>query len=146
MKSFVTYEGSICFAMRFMFDCNIVGGNWIEVLAGRYKKTLKNISYCQLEFDCQYPNAWKHTEIYLYKTYYGWHYFIYSVEYIFLDTLESFSNLVTHVPEGEFTKMAPFRILSFDIECPVRGTQFPQATHDPVIQVLFVPVPFILFL
>ncbi|WOG82089.1 hypothetical protein DCAR_0101250 [Daucus carota subsp. sativus] len=99
MKSFVTYEGSICFAMRFMFDCNIVGGNWIEVLAGRYKKTLKNISYCQLEFDCH------------------------------------FSDLVTHVPEGEFTKMAPFRILSFDIECPVRGTQFPQATHDPVIQV-----------
>ncbi|WOG82090.1 hypothetical protein DCAR_0101251 [Daucus carota subsp. sativus] len=99
MKSFVTYESNILFALRFMIDCNIVGGNWIEVLTGKYKKTAKNLSYCQLEFDCL------------------------------------FSNLVSHVPEGEYSKMAPFRILSFDIECAGRKGLFPEPTHDPVIQV-----------
>ncbi|MCI03934.1 DNA polymerase delta catalytic subunit, partial [Trifolium medium] len=52
MKSFMTYESNVLFALRFMIDCNIVGGNWIEIPVGKYKKTTKNLSYCQLEFDC----------------------------------------------------------------------------------------------
>ncbi|XP_022734015.1 DNA polymerase delta catalytic subunit-like isoform X2 [Durio zibethinus] len=99
MKSFMTYESNVLFALRFMIDCNIVGGNWIEIPAGKYKKTEKNLSYCQLEFDCLY------------------------------------SELISHAPEGEFSKMAPFRILSFDIECAGRKGHFPEPTHDPVIQV-----------
>ncbi|EFH55242.1 hypothetical protein ARALYDRAFT_901429 [Arabidopsis lyrata subsp. lyrata] len=43
------------FDLRFMIDCNIVGGNWIEVPCGKYKKMSKPLSYCQLEFDCLYP-------------------------------------------------------------------------------------------
>lgn len=31
--------------------------------------------------------------------------------------------------------MAPFRILSFDIECAGRKGHFPEPTQDPVIQV-----------
>jgi DNA polymerase delta subunit 1 len=31
--------------------------------------------------------------------------------------------------------MAPFRILSFDIECAGRKGHFPEPTHDPVIQI-----------
>ncbi|KAM3750541.1 hypothetical protein ACB098_04G044200 [Castanea mollissima] len=99
MKSFMTYESNVLFALRFMIDCNIVGGNWIEVPAGKYKKTAKNLSYCQLEFDCLY------------------------------------SDLISHAPEGEFSKMAPFRVLSFDIECAGRKGHFPEPNHDPVIQV-----------
>jgi DNA polymerase delta subunit 1 len=57
VKSFITYESNVLFALRFMIDRNIVGGNWIEVLAGKYKKTSKNLSYCQLEFDCLYPHV-----------------------------------------------------------------------------------------
>lgn len=38
-----------------MIDCNIVGGNWIEVPAGSYRKVIKSMSYCQLEVDCLYP-------------------------------------------------------------------------------------------
>ncbi|XP_034213465.1 DNA polymerase delta catalytic subunit isoform X2 [Prunus dulcis] len=98
MKSFMTYESNVLFALRFMIDCKIVGGNWIEVPAGRYK-TAKHSSYCQLEFDCL------------------------------------FSDLISHAPEGEFSKMAPFRILSFDIECAGRKGHFPEPTHDPVIQI-----------
>ncbi|GAB4835573.1 DNA polymerase delta catalytic subunit [Ancistrocladus abbreviatus] len=99
MKSFLTYESNVLFALRFMIDCNIVGGNWIDVRAGKYMKTVKTLSYCQLEFDCLY------------------------------------SDLISHVPEGEFSKMAPFRILSFDIECAGRKGLFPEPMHDPVIQV-----------
>ncbi|XP_071914321.1 DNA polymerase delta catalytic subunit-like isoform X1 [Coffea arabica] len=99
LKSFMTYESNILFALRFMIDCNIVGGNWIEVPVGKYIKKAKNLSYCQLEFDCLY------------------------------------TDLVSHVPEGEFSKMAPFRILSFDIECAGRKGLFPEPIHDPVIQV-----------
>ncbi|GMI85268.1 EMBRYO DEFECTIVE 2780, GIGANTEA SUPPRESSOR5 [Hibiscus trionum] len=99
MKSFMTYESNVLFALRFMIDCNIVGGNWIEIPAGKYKKTARNMSYSQLEFDCLY------------------------------------SDLISHAPEGEFSKMAPFRILSFDIECAGRKGHFPEPTHDPVIQI-----------
>ncbi|THG23491.1 hypothetical protein TEA_028792 [Camellia sinensis var. sinensis] len=99
MKSFMTYESNVLFALRFMIDCNIVGGNWIEVPAGKYRKPAKNLSYCQLEFDCLY------------------------------------SDLISHAPEGEFSKMAPFRILSFDIECAGHKGHFLEPTHDPVIQV-----------
>ncbi|KAF4377123.1 hypothetical protein F8388_017527 [Cannabis sativa] len=99
MKSFMTYESNVLFALRFMIDCNIVGGNWIEVPGGKYMKTAKKLSYCQLEFDCIY------------------------------------SELISHVPEGEYSKMAPFRILSFDIECAGRKGHFPEPGHDPVIQI-----------
>ncbi|KAL8166299.1 hypothetical protein V2J09_007798 [Rumex salicifolius] len=99
MKSFLTYDSNVLFALRFMIDCNIVGGNWIEVPVGKYKLVAKNLSSCQLEFDCLY------------------------------------TDLVSHAPEGEFSKMAPFRILSFDIECAGRKGHFPDAKHDPVIQV-----------
>lgn len=55
-KSFLTYESNVLFALRFMIDCNIVGGNWIELPSGKYRKTSKTISYCQLELDCLYPH------------------------------------------------------------------------------------------
>ncbi|CAI0414268.1 unnamed protein product [Linum tenue] len=51
------------------------------------------------------------------------------------NTTSRYSALVSHAPEGEFSKMAPFRILSFDIECAGRKGHFPEPTHDPVIQV-----------
>ncbi|CAH8355060.1 unnamed protein product [Eruca vesicaria subsp. sativa] len=99
MKSFQTYESNIVFALRFMVDRDIVGGNWIEVPAGKYKKDARTLSYCQLEFHCLY------------------------------------SDLISHAPEGEYSKMAPFRVLSFDIECAGRKGHFPEAKHDPVIQI-----------
>ena len=29
--SFVTYDSHVLFALRFMIDCSIVGGNWVEL-------------------------------------------------------------------------------------------------------------------
>ncbi|CAG9096468.1 unnamed protein product [Plutella xylostella] len=42
---------------------------------------------------------------------------------------------IAHQPEGEWSKVAPFRILSFDIECAGRKGVFPEPNHDPVIQI-----------
>lgn len=46
-----------------------------------------------------------------------------------------YKDLVSHAPEGEFLEMAPLRVLSFDIECAGRKGIFPEAEHDPVIQI-----------
>ena len=37
--------------------------------------------------------------------------------------------------EGEFSKIAPMRILSFDIECAADKGKFPTADKDPIIQI-----------
>ncbi|XP_049866622.1 DNA polymerase delta catalytic subunit [Pectinophora gossypiella] len=42
---------------------------------------------------------------------------------------------IAHQPEGEWSKVAPFRVLSFDIECAGRKGVFPEPNHDPVIQI-----------
>ncbi|KAJ3821920.1 DNA polymerase family B-domain-containing protein [Lentinula raphanica] len=42
---------------------------------------------------------------------------------------------ISHAPEGEWSKIAPLRILSFDIECAGKPGRFPTADEDPVIQI-----------
>ena len=44
-KSFLTCGSNILFALGFMIDCNVVGGNWIELPAGKYSKATCIMSY-----------------------------------------------------------------------------------------------------
>uniref|UniRef100_A0A8C5Q3P7 DNA polymerase n=1 Tax=Leptobrachium leishanense TaxID=445787 RepID=A0A8C5Q3P7_9ANUR len=88
------YEANIDFEIRFMVDNDIVGCNWIELPAGKYRVSLN-----QLEVDVN------------------------SVD------------LISHHAEGEWQKIAPLRVLSFDIECAGRKGIFPEADKDPVIQI-----------
>jgi DNA polymerase delta subunit 1 len=46
-----------------------------------------------------------------------------------------YNELIPRKPEGEWSKVAPLRILSFDIECQGRKGHFPEAEEDPVIQI-----------
>ncbi|KAL7273564.1 DNA-directed DNA polymerase delta [Rhizina undulata] len=46
-----------------------------------------------------------------------------------------YRDLTAHPAEGEYSKVAPLRILSFDIECAGRKGIFPEANQDPVIQI-----------
>ena len=46
-----------------------------------------------------------------------------------------YRDLIAHSNDGEWAKMAPLRILSFDIECAGRKGVFPEAHMDPVIQI-----------
>ncbi|KAK9916868.1 hypothetical protein WJX75_008145 [Coccomyxa subellipsoidea] len=101
--SFVTYESHVLFALRFMVDCGLVGGNWVELKAGTYNvlnlEDPRKQSHCQLEAHVHY------------------------------------SNIISHPAEGDWLKLAPFRILSVDIECAGRKGHFPEAEKDPVIQI-----------
>ncbi|KAI1084103.1 DNA polymerase delta catalytic subunit [Whalleya microplaca] len=47
----------------------------------------------------------------------------------------TYRELIAHEPKGEWSRMAPLRILSFDIECAGRKGIFPEANEDPVIQI-----------
>lgn len=47
----------------------------------------------------------------------------------------SYRDLIAHKPEGEWSKIAPLRIMSFDIECAGRKGIFPEPEHDPIIQI-----------
>ncbi len=44
-------------------------------------------------------------------------------------------DLISHAPEGDWSHIAPLRILSFDIECAGRKGAFPDASCDPIIQI-----------
>ncbi|KIX08561.1 uncharacterized protein Z518_03217 [Rhinocladiella mackenziei CBS 650.93] len=46
-----------------------------------------------------------------------------------------YRDLIAHGHDGEWAKMAPLRILSFDIECAGRKGVFPEPHQDPVIQI-----------
>ena len=46
-----------------------------------------------------------------------------------------FDRFISHAAEGKYSKLAPFRILSIDIECAGRKGFFPDAEQDPVIQI-----------
>ena len=52
-----------------------------------------------------------------------------------LEAYVHYKDLIAHPVDGEWAKMAPLRILSFDIECAGRKGVFPEADHDPVIQI-----------
>lgn len=56
-----------------------------------------------------------------------------SVCQIEIDVDEKF--LIAHEAVGEWSKIAPLRILSFDIECAGRKGIFPDPDIDPVIQI-----------
>ncbi|CEL92970.1 unnamed protein product [Vitrella brassicaformis CCMP3155] len=47
-----------------------------------------------------------------------------------------YTDLVSLPTDGDYMKLAPLRVLSFDIECvKLEGQGFPQAEEDPVIQI-----------
>lgn len=52
-----------------------------------------------------------------------------------LEIETTYESLVAHPPDGEWQLLAPFRVLSFDIECAGRPGIFPSPDTDPVIQI-----------
>lgn len=47
----------------------------------------------------------------------------------------TYTDVIARKSEGEWSKIAPLRVLSFDIECQGRKGHFPEAEKDPVIQI-----------
>jgi len=103
--NFVTYESNVLYALRFMIDRDVAGGGWMELPAGTYSLRTALHGPLRKQSECQ------------------------------LEAEVWYEKLVAHPPEGAWSKLAPFRVLSFDIECAARKGQFPDATLDPVIQI-----------
>ncbi|XP_034948742.1 DNA polymerase delta catalytic subunit [Chelonus insularis] len=99
------FESNIDFDIRFMVDTGVVGCSWIELPAGTWKLRGKGDDNISPISRCQ------------------------------LEVDIAWDTFISHAPEGEWSKVAPFRILSFDIECAGRKGIFPEPEHDPVIQI-----------
>ncbi|XP_011645822.1 DNA polymerase delta catalytic subunit isoform X2 [Pogonomyrmex barbatus] len=99
------FESNIDFDIRFMVDTSVVGCSWIELPPGSWKLRGQYGHILELTTRCQ------------------------------LEVDVAWDAFISHAPEGEWSKIAPFRILSFDIECAGREGIFPEAKHDPVIQI-----------
>ncbi len=103
-----TYETNLGYVMRFMIDTGVVGCNWITVKKGKYYVRGGKGKFASSQdavSNCQLE----------------------------LDCY--YSDFVSHEPEGDFSTVAPLRILSFDIECEGRKGHFPDAKIDSVIQI-----------
>jgi DNA polymerase delta subunit 1 len=112
-KAYMCFEAALPYPMRYMIDRDIVGCNWCSVKGGTYL----------LRGDAAGgggAGAVRGSSR------------ISSVQ-IEIDVV--FDSLVSHAPEGEWQRVAPLRILSFDIECMGRKGCFPEAEQDPVIQI-----------
>ncbi|PCH44386.1 delta DNA polymerase [Wolfiporia cocos MD-104 SS10] len=100
-----TYESNIAYTLRFMIDTKVVGMNWIEVPAGSYKLIRDTGKTDRKRSHCQ------------------------------IELSVRWDQVISHSPEGQWSKIAPLRILSFDIECAGRKGIFPEPNIDPVIQI-----------
>lgn len=100
------FEHNTDFIIRFMCDLNIVGCCWIELPANKWHP-LESQHYFnnKTKSDCQ------------------------------LDVIVSYDDMIIHPPNDIWAKIAPLRIISFDIECAGRRGIFPVPEIDPVIQI-----------
>ncbi|KAI1884714.1 hypothetical protein AGOR_G00229260 [Albula goreensis] len=110
-KGHTSYEANIDFAIRFMVDSDITGCCWIQLPVGRYTVREERgkrgaVSHLPCKVSlCQYE-----VDV-------GW------------------TDLLSHPAEGEWQRIAPLRVMSFDIECAGRRGIFPEPDSDPVIQI-----------
>lgn len=73
-----------------MIDTSVVGSSWIELPPGTWKLRSRGNNVLRLTSRCQ------------------------------LEVDVAWDKFIAHEPKGEWSKVAPFRILSFDIECAGR--------------------------
>jgi DNA polymerase delta subunit 1 len=61
-QQFNTFESNVLFILRFMIDCNIVGGNWLEFPKSSYtiRSKAEKVSYSQIEVDVRFDSIISH--------------------------------------------------------------------------------------
>ncbi|XP_056144601.1 DNA polymerase delta catalytic subunit [Lampris incognitus] len=111
IQSYQSFEANIDFEIRFMVDSEVVGCCWIELPKGKYR--------VREEGSVRGPDSNHLAKVSLcqYEVDVGW------------------TDLISHPAEGEWQRISPLRVLSFDIECAGRKGIFPEADKDPVIQI-----------
>eukprot|EP00762_Andalucia_godoyi_P003127 ANDGO_01026.mRNA.1 DNA polymerase delta catalytic subunit len=121
---FTTYESDVLFILRFMIDTDVVGGNWIELPAGKYLYSGDNSRTVSQKMRSMFTSAsmsdWKLPPRTSVSQFEVW---------------AHYRDFISHAPVGEWARIAPLRVFSFDIECAGRKGVFPEPEHDPVIQI-----------
>ena len=114
--TFETFESNCVFVMRYMVDRSIVGCNWLTLPAGTWKQrgALSGGGDDPSPGGGDAPKPSTHCQ---------------------LEIDIWFADVISHQPEGEWQRIAPMRILSFDIECSGRPGIFPEAEKDAIIQI-----------
>ncbi|XP_077545461.1 DNA polymerase delta 1, catalytic subunit [Haemaphysalis longicornis] len=107
--SYRIFESNVDFEIRFMVDSHVVGCCWIELPKGKY--TVRDTADSK---GGRCPGRTSRVQ---------------------LEVDVAWDDLVAHAPEGTWARVAPLRILSFDIECAGRKGVFPEADKDSVIQI-----------
>ena len=157
------FEANIEFEIRFMVDKGVVGCNWIELPAGKYSVRSSDLDTSDpghvVNGDVHIRSNTSNGETSTVQSANG------AVQYTNgavqcanngftiiggggasenrlrpqtkcqLEVDVSYEDLISHPAEGEWQKIAPLRILSFDIECAARKGVFPDASQDRVIQI-----------
>nr|XP_015801364.2 DNA polymerase delta catalytic subunit [Nothobranchius furzeri] len=111
IQNYQAYEANIDFEIRFMVDSDVVGCCWIELPKGMYRVREEK---SHGDTDSQHPGK---VSLCQYEVDVGW------------------TDLISHPAEGDWQRIAPLRVLSFDIECAGRKGIFPEPDKDPVIQI-----------
>ncbi|VDM34153.1 unnamed protein product, partial [Hydatigera taeniaeformis] len=124
--SYAPFEANVDFETRFMVDINMTGCCWIELPAGKYflrqKSRINSPSKVLKEANAVIPideflsSAASQTRCQL-------------------EVDVAWNDIIIYPTEGEWSKIAPIRILSFDIECAGRRGVFPVPEQDAVIQI-----------
>lgn len=118
-RAFLTYESNVLYALRFMVDKGVVGGCWVTLPKGKYalgpngrvgagvlnaaaSAASTSASHASASASSHHATA-THCQI---------------------EAHIHAKDLVAHAPEGEWARLAPLRVLSFDIECAGRKVRF----------------------
>ena len=129
-RGFTTYESNVLFALRFMIDHEVVGGNWVELPAGMHTyqgpASSNKLSHCQMEAHIHCNKLISHKpegmlECPIEKAVHvdATHVFFCRIHLVHCRHGMAV-NIELRTLAGEWQRLAPFRILSVDIECAGR--------------------------
>lgn len=111
-----TYESNVLYALRFMIDQDISGGQWVELAENKYRilpntRAGGGAASTRAPTGANAPKTACQVEVHV-----------------------NYRDIAPKDPmDGDWGRIAPMRILSFDIECSAQG--FPEAEKNPVIQI-----------
>lgn len=107
-RAFLTYESNVLYALRFMVDKGVVGGCWVTLPKGKYALGPNGrVGAGVLNASASHASASSSSH---HAT----------ATHCQIEAHIHAKDLIAHAPEGEWARLAPLRVLSFDIECAGR--------------------------
>lgn len=115
-----TYESNIAYTLRFMIDCKVSAAGCFFACCSHFPVQVVGMNWIEVpggKYNLVSPKDKSRRST------------------CQIEVEMRYDAFISHAPEGEWSKIAPLRILSFDIECAGRKGIFPEAEIDPVIQI-----------